>query len=65
MTTKREYYCNLCRKKTDDGSGGCMHGIRFVSGGILLEIPIQAENHICGECLRALVAAYEEQKVSK
>ena len=60
MTTKRTYTCNLCGDATQEGAGV---GVIFSSHRphkIKFTVPMNAENHLCQNCLTAIDEAHRE-----
>jgi hypothetical protein len=57
MTTKRNYECNLCRLSIQP-TGRIGRGVKFGSNGIEWTSPLNAENHLCDDCVNSLMAAF-------
>ena len=63
MTTKREYFCNVCRDQIDTKSG---IGFKFRGAGLKVrsfEVAqmFQCENHLCYKCISAICDLYEKE----
>lgn len=53
MTVRHEYTCNLCHGRLGfrDGDGV---GVVFEAKGIRFRMPMDANNHLCSQCLEAI-----------
>ena len=56
MAKEITYRCNLCGTKSDEA--GKFVGIRFQHSGIEINAAAQENNHLCGNCVRQLKAAF-------
>ena len=58
MTAKRSYECNLCKMPIVGDRLG--RGVEFGPNRINWVTCLQAENHLCDDCVHQLMAAFRQ-----
>ena len=64
MSTKRLFFCNLCRDEVGDGIDGSprrlCRGFKFGSGRLDWDTMRNCENHLCDNCVEMLMASFKQ-----
>lgn len=60
MTTKKLYFCNLCKDEVDGATKRLARGFRFGNGRLDWDTVSQCENHLCDNCIDLLIATLRQ-----
>lgn len=64
MSTKKLYFCNLCKDEVGGDSRRMARGFRFGSGRINWDSMQQCENHLCDNCFDMLMATFQSPPIT-
>lgn len=64
MSTKRLFFCNLCKDEVGDGLDGSprrlARGFKFGAGRLDWDTVRACENHLCDNCVEMLMASFRQ-----
>lgn len=64
MSTKKHYFCNLCKDEIGDGSPGSPRrlgrGFKFGNGRLDWDTVQVCEHHLCDNCVDLLMASFRQ-----
>lgn len=58
MSTKKLYFCNLCKDEVAGETRRLARGFRFGHGRLDWDSVQQCENHLCDNCVDLLMATF-------
>lgn len=60
MSTKKLYFCNLCKDEVDGATRRLARGFKFGSGRLDWDSVQACENHLCDNCVDMLMATFRQ-----